>query len=250
MKIEKNNEQSENGSNGIHKELEPKENAIFVKVSDETRAIIDKYKELGTTISNLVKDAIKMYDDYNSMSPEIHAIIDTHKEEEDTLLSFLEHAIKYYGEQKALDRDLWVRARDEMKMMLIGKTTFNQLIHAAELPEDARDRAFKKNVAIDLILWYTGKPLKNLAIEEVIDTIQKMWVVANYFYKIDVHKVDDEYHLLFKHRQNKRYSQYWLGYFTTLFNSEEFKELPFKCLVEGQPVDETISMTIKILYQK
>ena len=101
MKIVKNNEQSEKGNIGFHKELEHKENAIFVKVSDETRAIIDKYKELGTTISNLVKDAIKMYDDYNSMSPETHAIIDTHKEEEETLLSFLEHAIKYYGEQKA-----------------------------------------------------------------------------------------------------------------------------------------------------
>jgi len=229
------------------KEIESKDKPIYVKVDESTRSIIDKYKNLGTTISNLVKDAVEMYDDYNSMSPEVKAIIDTYKGEEEHLVSFLEHAIQYYGQQKNLDRDLWVRTRDEMKMMLIGKTTFNQLIAAAEAPEDALEKPFKKNVAIDLILWYTGKPLKNLSLEEVITTVQKIWVVANYFYKIDVHHEEDEYHLLFKHRQNKRYSRYWLGYFTELFSSED---LPYKCLIEAQAFDETLSMSIKVGYEK
>ncbi|MFX0076422.1 MAG: hypothetical protein ACFE96_13355 [Candidatus Hermodarchaeota archaeon] len=229
------------------KEIESKDKAIYVKVDESTRGIIDKYKNLGTTISNLVKDAIEMYDEYNSMSPEVKAIIETYMDEEENLVSFLERAIRYYGQQKNLDRDLWVRTRDEMKMMLIGKTTFNQLIAAAETPEDAREKPFKKNVAFDLILWYTGKPLKNLKIEEIISTVQKMWVVANYFYKIDVHRDGDEFHLLFKHRQNKRYSRYWLGYFTELFSSEE---LPYKCIIEGQSFDETLSMTIKVGYNK
>jgi hypothetical protein len=229
------------------KETESKDKAIYVKVDDATRSIIDKYKNLGTTISNLVKDAVEMYDEYNSIAPEVKAIIDTYKEEEEHLMSFLERAIQYYGQQKNLDRDLWVRTRDEMKMMLIGKTTFNQLIAAAEAPKDALEKPFKKNVAIDLILWYTGKPLRNLKLKEVITTVQKMWVVANYFYKIDVHQDRDEFHILFKHRQNKRYSRYWLGYFTELFNSED---LPYKCIIEGQAFDETISMTIKIAYDK
>lgn len=228
------------------KESELKLN-IYVKVDESTRSIIDKYKHLGTTISHLVKDAIEMYDEYNSMSPEVKAIIDTYMDEEEILVSFLERAIRYYGQQKNLDRDLWVRTRDEMKMMLIGKTTFNQLIAAAEAPKDAREKPFKKNVAIDLILWYTGKPLKNLDLEEIIATVQKMWVVANYFYKIDVHHEEDEFYLLFKHRQNKRYSRYWLGYFTELFSSED---LPYKCIIEGQPFDETLSMTIKVGYLK
>ena len=237
------NDRKANGT----KETELKVKPIFVQVDETTRSIIDKYKNLGTTISNLVKDAVETYDEYHSMSPDVKAIIDTYIEDEEILVSFLERAIRYYGQQKNLDRDLWVRTRDEMKMMLIGKTTFNQLIAAAEAPEDAREKSFKKNVAIDLILWYTGKPLKNLHLEEVITTVQKMWVVANYFYKIDVHHEGDEFHLLFKHRQNKRYSRYWLGYFTELFSSED---LPYECIIEAQAFDETLSLTIKVGYEK
>ena len=234
-------------SNDNTKEIESKDKPIYVKVDDSTRRIIDKYKNLGTTISNLVKDAVEMYDEYNSMLPEVKAVIDTYKDEGEKLVDFLERAISYYGKQKNLDRDLWVRTRDEMKMMLIGKTTFNQLIAAAEAPKDALEKPFKKNVAIDLILWYTGKPLKSLNLEEIITTVQKVWVVANYFYKIDVHHEGDEFHLLFKHRQNKRYSRYWLGYFTELFHSEE---LAYKCITEGQTFDETLSMTIKAAFKK
>ena len=229
------------------KEIESKDNPIYVKVDESTRSIIDKYKNLGTTISHLVKDAVEMYDDYNSISPEVKAIIDTYKEDEEKVISFFEHAVQYYGQQKNLDRDLWVRAREEMKMMLIGKTTFNQLIAAAEAPEDALKKPFKRNVAYDLILWYTGKPLKNLTIEDLISTIAKIWVVANYFYQIDIHHEGDEYHLLFKHRQNKRYSRYWLGYFTEVFSS---KDLSFKCIPEGQVFEETLSMTIKVVKKK
>ena len=231
----------------VTKEHNEKDKSIFVKVSEETRDIIDKHKDEGMTISSFIQDAIKMYDDYYSMSPEVHGIITKYKQEDESLVSFLEKAIKFYGDQKSLDRDLWVRARDEMKMMLIGKTTFNQLIVAAESPKDAREKPFKKNIAFDLILWYTGKPLKKLSPLEIMHTIQKMWVVANYFYAIDVKQENDEFFLLFKHRQDRRFSEYWLGYFTTLFNSEE---LPFKCIVEGQAFDETISMIVKVAYDK
>ena len=52
-----------------------------------------------------------------------------------------------------------------MKMMLIGKTTFNQLIAAVEAPEESLNKPWRKNVVIDLILWYNdAKPLKNLSI--------------------------------------------------------------------------------------
>ena len=236
-----------NNSDDSNEQSKKDEKSIFVKVSDETRDIIDKYKEEGITISNFIQNSIKMYHDYNSMAPEVHGIIKKYKKEDESLVSFLENAIKFYGDQKSLDRDLWVRARDEMKMMLIGKTTFNQLIAAAESPEDARHKPQKKNVAFDLILWYTGKPINKLSPSEIINTIQKMWVVANYFYAIDVKQEDDEYFLLFKHRQDRRFSEYWLGYFTRLFSSEE---LPFKCIVEGQAFDETISMSIKVAYEK
>ncbi|MFX1325379.1 MAG: hypothetical protein ACFE8N_10505 [Promethearchaeota archaeon] len=231
------------------KEPEAKDKPIYVKVSDETRSLIDKYKLQGTTISDLVRNSVKCYDDFNSLSPESKGIIEKYKEYSETEIEFIERAIKYYGEHKNLDRDLWLRARDEMKMMLIGKTTFNQLIAAAEAPKESLDKPWRKNVAIDLILWYNeSKPLKSLTIEEIIKAIQKMWVVSNYFHTIDVQKEGkDEFHLLFRHRQNKRYSAYWAGYFTELFTSEE---MPFKCVVESQTFDESISMILKVAYKK
>jgi len=249
--ITKENKTSDDKSNDTQKdetkEPESKDKPIYVKVSDETRGLIDKYKEHGTTISDLIKNAIKCYDDFNSISPEIHAIIDKYIEEDESNISFIERAVKYYGEQKNLDRDLWVRARDEMKMMLIGKTTFNQLIAAAGAPEESLAKPWHKNVAIDIILWYTGRPLRSLAIEEIIQAIKKIWVVANYFHTIEYTKEkEDEYHLLFRHRQNKRYSSYWLGYFTELFHSEE---MSFKCAVEGHTFDETLSMIVKVGYE-
>jgi len=245
--IAKENDSSKD-KNGI-KEVELKDKAIYLKVSDETRGLIDKYKVQGTTISDLVRNAVKCFDDFNSISPDIHATIEKYKEENESDISFIERAIKYFGDQKTLDRDLWVRARDEMKMMLIGKTTFNQLIHAAEMPEDSLERPWHKNVAVDIILWYNeAKPLKSLSIEQIIKTIQKIWVVANYFHTIDVVKEsEDEFHVLFRHRQSKRYSSYWLGYFTELFTSEE---MPFKCQVEGHVFDESLSIIIKVGYKK
>ncbi len=228
------------------KEIEAqKDKAIYVKVNEETRNLIDKFKSQGTTISDLVKNSIKSYNAFFSMSPETHAIIDKYKDEKESVTSFIEQAIKYYGDQKDLDRDLWVRTREEMKMMLIGKTTFNQLIAAAEAPEERLDKPFKKNVAIDLILWYNdSRPLTSLTIDEIIATVQKMWVVMNYFYKIDVVKENEKnFHLLFKHRQNKRYSSYWFGYFKELFTSEE---MPFKSNFEGQKFEESLSITLTI----
>ncbi|MCK4481285.1 MAG: hypothetical protein KAV01_12215, partial [Candidatus Lokiarchaeota archaeon] len=174
----KNNEKTIDKTNKTRKndvkEHEHKDKPIYVKVSDETRGLIDKYKEKGTTISDLIRNAVKCYDDFNSISPEIHAIVEKFKEADDSDISFIERAIKYYGDQKDLNRDLWGRARGEMKMMLIGKTTFNQLIHAAEMPEESLEKPWRKNIGIDLILWYNeSKPLKTLSVEEIISTVQK-----------------------------------------------------------------------------
>ncbi|MFW9949032.1 MAG: hypothetical protein ACFFKA_02765 [Candidatus Thorarchaeota archaeon] len=230
-------------------EVEVKENPIYVKVDETTRHKIDRFKEAGITMSKLIQDAITLYDDFTSLKPEIKGVIEKYKEEEESIINFLEKAVKFYGDQRDLDRDLFLRMREEMKMMLIGKTTFNQLIAAAKAPKDARDMPIKRNVAFDLIMWYNkSRPLKHLTIEEIIETVKKIWVVANYFYVIDVTQENkDEYHMLFRHRQDKNYSEYWLNYFIELFSS---KELSCKCMIEGQAFDESISMTIKIGFEK
>lgn len=228
---------------------EAKDNPIYVKVSDETRAKIDKFKDEGKTISSIIADAIDIYDIYSSLAPDIKSVLNKYNQEYGSDIAIIGEALKLFDKQKdpekAEDIDLWCRARDELKMMLVGKTTFIQLLAAAEAPEESLDRPIKKNVALDVIVWYTGKPVKNLSLEDTIYAIKKMWNVANYFYFIDVRENDDEYYIIFKHHQNRRYSNYWLRYFQELFSSSD---LQFKALVEGESLDETLSLTIKKAY--
>ncbi len=234
------------------RERESKEKSIYVKVSDETREIIDVYKDEGKTISSIIEEAIQIYNDLYSISPDVQAILENYKTESRSMIRNMEETINIlYSERnhlKSEELDLWCRARGEMKMMLIGKTTFNQLLTAAETPKESLAKPQKRNIALDVILWCTGKPIRNLSLEEIVNAIQKFWIVANYFYFIDVKKEsEDQYHMIFKHHQNKRYSNYWFGYFTELFHSED---LSFKCVVEGEEFDETLSLTIKKLHNK
>jgi len=229
-----------------------KEKSIYVKVSDDIREIIDKHKETGKTISSIIEEAIKIYDNFKAMSPEILAILDKYKEEFGSKMEEIEEALKVFDHQKdpqnAEDIDLWCRAREELQMMLIGKTTFNQLLTAAETPKESLDKPVKKNIAFDVILWYTGKPIRSLSLEEIISAIKRVWVVTNYFYFIDLkQEAEDQYYIVFKHHQNKRYSNYWLRYFKELFTSDD---LSFKTLVEGESFDETLSLTIKKMHDK
>ena len=110
---------SGNEASGIEeaiKDSEAKDKPLYVKVSDETRDTIDRYKHEGITISNLIKDAIKLYDDFHSGSAEVLAIINKFKDPDEPTINFIERALKFYGDQKETDRDLWIRAREEMKM--------------------------------------------------------------------------------------------------------------------------------------
>lgn len=253
--IEKESEKEQDSEEDTSSAL-PKEKSIYVKVSDEIRDIIDKYKNKGITISSIIEDGIIMYDLFNSMGPEARAIIDRDGQDYEQRFEVIEEAVSFLEKEedpeKMEDLELWCRARQEMSMMLIGKTTFNQMIHAAETPEDSIEKPQKKNIALDVILWLTKKPLSSLSLIEILEAIKKMWVVSNYFYLIDINELEkDTYNILMKHHQNKRYSQYWLGYFQTLFNYLNDKEdVAFKCYIEGQAFDETISLTIKELYEK
>jgi len=234
------------------KERVTKEKSIYVKVSDETREKIDKHKKQGKlTISQIIADSIKLYDQYKSMAPEVRAIISNYKDEYGGIpMNLIEEAIRIFAEQKEPGVEgLWVRARKEMDMMLIGKTTFNQLIAAAAAPEERLDKPHKKNVAFDIILWYTGKQIKALSLKEIIAAIKDIWLMANYFTTVDILEENggDQYHMIFKHRQKKRYSEYWGKYFIELLSSDE---LSFKCIVESQYFEESISLLIKQGYKK
>ena len=236
------------------KEIESKEKSIYVKVSDDTRERIDKNKEVGKlTISQIIADAIKLYDEYKSMPAAVRALISNLKGEHDgSAMNLIEESLKVYAEVKdptqSKEDEFWNRARDEMNMMLIGKTTFNQLIGAAAAPEERLDKPHKRNVGFDIILWYTGKQIKSLSLEDILDAIKEIWLMANWFFKVDIIKEGaDQYHMMMKHHQTRRYSDYWGKYFTEMLSSGEFS---FKCYVESQIFEETISLMIKKGYAK
>jgi hypothetical protein len=230
---------------GMDDEHDPK--PIFVKVNKEIRAIIDKYKDQGKNIYAVIEEAIKLYDNYTSMPADIAAILERYEDNFGGEWPLIEEALKEFDKEKTPakleDIDLWCKAREELQMMLIGKTTFNQLLAAAETPEMSLEKPMKRNIALDVILWYTRKQVKDLSLEEILQAIKKMWKVANFFYFIDIREDDkDIFYLILKHYQNKRYSNYWLGYFKELFTSND---LAFKCKVDGQALDETISLKVE-----
>ena len=237
-------------------ERDKKESSIYVKVTEEIRNIIDRHKKEGKTISSIVESALIMYDGYSSMAPDVQAILDKYVEEYDSKINVVEEALRLLEAQKDITKsdtmDLWCRARDR-GMMLIGKTTFNQLLAAAAAKKDSLERPQRKNNAMDIILWYLGpgKTIKNITLRDIVYAIQTMWTVSNYFDKIEVTEEGDTFYLSFMHQQHLNYSTYWLGYFQILFEMlHAHAVVPFKCSIEGEPFEQTISLTIKELYEK
>jgi hypothetical protein len=243
---------------------------LFAEVKKSTKEIIDRiknefvaeeaksgklnkeYEKQKITISTVIEKAIDMYNNYRSLPPEVMTILEKYESDYGSEIKGVEEAVKALDQQKNPEKsdvlDLWCRAREEMQMMLIGKTTFNQLLAAADAPKESLEKPQKRNLALDAIIWYTGKLLKSLSLEEIVQAIEKVWIMSNYFYLIDVRQESsDQYLMIFKHHQNKRYSNYWLGYFTELFRSDD---LAFKCVIEGEALDETLSLTVKKLHDK
>ena len=80
----------------------------------------------------------------------------------------------------------------------------------------------------------------------------KLFVMTNFFKRIEVNKQNgDTYYLTFIHGEDEQYSRYWLGYFRVLFEYlDESADVPFKCAFEGQAFLQTLSLTIKELFEK
>ena len=81
-----------------------------------------------------------------------------------------------------------------------------------------------------------------------MEAVKTIWLMANYFTNVDIIKeTGDQYHMIFKHGEKKRYSEYWGKYFIELLSSNE---LSFKCAVEPQYFEESISLLIKQGFKK
>ena len=226
---------------------------LFTEIKHNTRDLIDELKvKEDTTIGHIIEKSVQTYINFKSMSLEAQALIEKYTKIYGKMSDVIEDAMRIFDGQKnpmnSKDLELWCRARDELQTMLIGKTTFHQLLAAAEKPEESLEKPAKKNIGLDVILWVTGKSIKSLSLKEIVDAIKKMWKVANYFYHIEVHEESsDQFHIVFKHNEGKRFSNYWLRYFTELFHSED---LSFRCAIEGETLGETLSLTVKLLNKK
>jgi len=234
---------------------EDKIKPIYVAPSQEIRDILDEHIKEGKQTKRIVEDAIRMYDNYSKMDPKTQVILDRYEAEYGSKIAEIEEAMSLLEAQKdspdADTIDWWCKARDR-GMMLIGKTTFNQLLAAASAKKDSIEKPQRTNNAMDIILWYLGpgKTIKNITLEEIIEAIQKMWTVSNYFDNIEYKKEGDIFYLSLMHQQSLDYSNYWLGYFQILFEMlHAHEDVPFRCYIEGEPFEQTISITIKELYE-
>jgi hypothetical protein len=241
------NKQKDSDPSEEKKVEKKKDQYIYAKITDETRSKIDALKEEGKTISYIIQSAIDIYTIYHSSPREIKEFVFAHEDEfggqKELVMEAIQQFIAKLDRSKASDEVLWERTRLEMNVMIVGKKFITQLINAADIKGFTLKKPQIRNLAIDPILWYSGKPIKELDLEEFLNIIKKIWVVFKYFNLIDIKKQDEnEYYVMFNHRQNKSYSNFWLKIFKELFKLEEFS---FQCTVDGEAYEETLSLTIK-----
>jgi len=232
-----------------NKSKKEKEHYIYAKVSDHTREIIDKLKEEGKTISYIIQSSIDIYNIYHSSPREIKDFVAEYQKDFGGQKELVIEAIKRlearYHREKATDEILWERARDEMNVMLVGKKFITQFIGIAEASNYALDDSQIRILSIDPILWFVGKPLKELSLEEFLNAIKKIWTVFNYFNMIEIKKESGNiFYVMLNHRQNKSYSTFWLNFCKRLF---KLNDLAFNCDIDGEAYEETLSIKIKLL---
>ena len=86
-----------------------------------------------------------------------------------------------FQRDKDSDEGLWERAREEINVLLLGKKFLRELINAADIKGWSLNKPQIRNLAIDPILWYSGKPIKELSLEEFLNAIKRIWTVFKYF---------------------------------------------------------------------
>jgi len=177
--------------------------SVHATISDDSYDILEKYMEEFGSKSAVVDNALK--------------------------------ALKKFKEPLMQDqRSIWCRAKDELKMLLVGKTTFLNYI------KGEADEAYTKNIAVEVIEWYLGKRIGEMTLVEFLEGLKGMWQVANYFYHIDLEKnKKGTFQMRFNHDLTHEYSQFWAGYFEKLLIDN------WGCFVESFIRNESFYLIIK-----
>ncbi len=184
---------------------------------------------IHTTISNKVNEILKKYVEFKDENDEI--IFGSKSRVIEKALELLE---QHYYPLLADSQKIWCRARDELNMVIVGKTTFLSYIKGEV--EDA----YLNNIAIEVIEWYLGKRKEEMDLEEFLNGLKSMWIIANYFFKIELEKNEENaFQMIFHHHLTKEYSSYWANYFKIILKAN------WNCTIENFIRNESFQMVIK-----
>ncbi|MFX0022726.1 MAG: hypothetical protein ACFE9S_10390 [Candidatus Hermodarchaeota archaeon] len=173
-----------------------------------------------------------------TISHESFAIVNQYEEEFGSKSAVIDAAIKslkrFKEPQLEDQKRIWCRAREELNMLLVGKTTFLNYIKG-EVEE-----AFTKNIAVESIEWYLGKRKELMTLQEFLIGLKGMWEVANYFHNIDLEKNEKgTFQMRFNHDLTQEYSNFWAKYFEKLLKDN------WKCFVEAFIRNESFYLIIR-----
>lgn len=188
-------------------------------------------------LSNKFNRRFKMSDResiHTTLSKEANSILEEYANKEDentgekifgTKSKVLERALElldqYYNPEKGTQHDIWVRAREELNMVLIGKTTYlSYITGGATLAQE-------RNIAIDIIEWYKNEKIDSLTLGEILEAIKCIWLAANYFSKIEIDiGSKNTFQMTFYHDlHDDKYSEFWGKYFSELLKNTKNCEI-------------------------
>ncbi|MBD3228715.1 MAG: hypothetical protein GF329_11070 [Candidatus Lokiarchaeota archaeon] len=186
-------------------------------------------KNIHTTISNEKYNLLQEYSDLTDENDE--KIFGTMSKVIEYGLELVDK--KFHPEKNKL-QEIWNRARDELNMVLVGKTTYLSYISGDPL------LAHEKNIATEIIEWYKQKKIDELSVKETIEAIKDIWLAANYFFRIEINVGNKgSYQMTFHHDlHHKQYSEFWGTYFMSFLR---FKK---KCEVEIFARNESLILNI------
>ncbi len=184
---------------------------------------------IHTTIPKQIKDLIDKYSDMEDKDG--NKVFGKKSKVIERALELLDN---YYNPKENGIDVIWCRAREELNMVLVGKTTFLSYISGNT------KKAYTDNIAVEAVEWYNGKRIEEMDLEEFLNGLKGMWLTANYFRKIDIIKYDEgAIQMAFNHDLTREYGKFWAEYFKALL------EKNLSCSVQKSIRNESFYLIIR-----
>ncbi|MFX1276684.1 MAG: hypothetical protein ACFFBP_09620 [Promethearchaeota archaeon] len=194
------------------KTVKSSKKTIHTTLSEESSEILDKFADLTD------KNNQKIFGNKSKVLEKALELLD-----------------KSYNPQNKDDlQAIWDRARNELNMVLVGKTTYLAYISGDY------EKAFEENIAIDILEWYSRMSIEDMNLSELLEAIKNVWLAANYFYQIEIELGSKgSYQISFYHDlHSKKYSEFWGNYFSKLLHDQK------KCDIEIFPRSSSLILRI------